>query len=477
MSLLNEKQKELLRLIRQDLNEATTSSSGSGRFTVPLSPGIRLFNKQQMQPFVVPTSHYDDAELAYDSYDGSLSVSKSQAKKMEDKARKTSKYIKNHPTGNDDDGDILNQSPGKVNESKEESVGSLIKSIYPIIVKTAGIEHRSQRYFSKEDAKKDIIKRIKNGDDGVFDLLKSKSGGMYKEKFIEDIDLLRKMIKHNINESKTDEINDILITISPIIKKLINSERNRIMSSGDWMDESRIEKIILKKILSGDDKILDKLYDKSTGSHMRNEINRLRKILNNVSLNETSSSTTAGEYSGPIELGLKKWRESELKPFTNFSNHPVNEKKKKKTLKNNIKRNVGVWEKGVDNKYEIPTHDVHTIKEDLAVWFGTKKKSKSSKQPKGPWVNICRKVDGKHPPCGRPEASDKGYPKCRAAGVAGKMSDSQKKAACAKKRRDEKTHSKSGKGNKPKMSSYKPRKEEKIDEIINKVLNRINNVL
>ena len=393
MSLLNEKQKELLRLIRQDLNEATTSSSGSGRFTAPLSPGIRLFNKKQLQPFVVPTSHYDDAELAYDSYDGSLSVSKSQAKKMEDKVRKTSKYIKDHPSDNDDDGDILNQSPGKV------------------------------------------------------------------------------------NESKNDEINEILIKISPIIKKLINSERNRIMSSGNWIDESRIEKIILKKILSGDDKILDKLYDKSSGSHMRNEINRLRKILDNTSLNEISTSEYAGEYNGPIELGLKKWRESELKPFTNFSDHPVNEKKKKKTLKNNIKRNVGVWEKGIDGKYDIPTHDVHTIKEDLAVWFGTKKKSKGSKQPKGPWVNICRKVDGKHPPCGRHEASDKGYPKCRAASVAGKMSDSQKKAACAKKRRDEKTHSKSGTGNKPKMSSYKPRKEEKIDEIVNKVLNRINNVL
>jgi hypothetical protein len=397
MSLLNKKQKDLLNLIRQDLNEATAASSGSGRYTIPLSPGIRLFNKKQLQPFIVPTSKYDDAELAYDSYDGSLDVSKSQAKKMESKARKVSKYIKDHPSSNDDDGDILNQSPGKVNESKDESVGSLIKSIYPIIVKTASIEHRSQKYFSTEEAKKDIIKKIKSGDDGVFDLLKSKSGGMYKERFIENIDLLRKMIKHNINESKTDEINDILITISPIIKKLINSERNRIMSSGDWMEESRIEKIVLKKILSGDNEILDKLYDKSSGSHMRNEINRLRKMLGK------------------------------------------------------------------------------SINEDLAVWFGTKKKSKGSKQPKGPWVNICSKVDGKHPPCGRPEASDKGYPKCRAASVAGKMSDSQKKAACAKKRRDEKTHSKAGTGNKPKMSSYKPRKEEKIDEIVNKVLNRLNN--
>jgi hypothetical protein len=393
MSLLNKKQKDLLNLIRQDLKEATTSSTSSGKITVPLSPGIRLFNKEQLQPFVVPTSHYDDAELSYDSYDGSLDVSKSKAEKMEKKARKIAKYIKNHPSDNDEDGGILNQYSGKV------------------------------------------------------------------------------------NESKNDEINEILITISPIIKKLINSERNRIMSNGNWMDESRIEKIILKKILSGDDKILDKLYDKSVGSHMRNEINRLRKIINDTSLNEISTSEYSGEYNGPIELGLKKWRESELKPFTNFSNRPVNEKNKKKTLKNNIKRNVGVWEKGIDGKYEIPTHDVHTIKEDLAVWFGTKKKSKGSKQPKGPWVNICRKVDGKHPPCGRHEASDKGYPKCRAASVAGKMSDSQKKAACAKKRRDEKTHSKSGTGNKPKMSSYKPRKEEKIDEIVNKVLNRINNVL
>jgi hypothetical protein len=107
------------------------------------------------------------------------------------------------------------------------------------------------------------------------------------------------------------------------------------------------------------------------------------------------------------------------------------------------------------------------LKEDLAVWFGTKKKPKGSKQPKGPWVNICRKVDGKHPPCGRPDADSKGYPKCRAAGVAGKMSDSEKKSACAQKRREEKKDPKIGKGNKPTMTSYKPRKESIRDIIIN----------
>jgi hypothetical protein len=110
------------------------------------------------------------------------------------------------------------------------------------------------------------------------------------------------------------------------------------------------------------------------------------------------------------------------------------------------------------------------LKEDLGVWFGTKKKPKGSKQPKGPWVNICRKDEnGKHPPCGRPDASSKGYPKCRAAGVAGKMSDSQKKAACAQKRRAEKKDTQTGKGQKPVMTSYKP-KNESLRELIKSVL-------
>ena len=110
-------------------------------------------------------------------------------------------------------------------------------------------------------------------------------------------------------------------------------------------------------------------------------------------------------------------------------------------------------------------------KEDLAVWFGTKKKPKGSKQPKGPWVNICRKKEGGgHPPCGRPEADSKGYPKCRAAGVAAKMTDAQKSAACSQKRRAEKKEPKSGTGNSPTMTSYKPKKKSKNESIIIKTL-------
>ena len=105
---------------------------------------------------------------------------------------------------------------------------------------------------------------------------------------------------------------------------------------------------------------------------------------------------------------------------------------------------------------------INLLTEDLAVWFGTKKKPKGSKQPKGPWVNICRKIDGKHPPCGRPDTSKGAYPKCRAAGVAGKMSDSQKKAACSQKRKSEKKDTQTGKGQKPIYTSYKPKKESLI---------------
>jgi hypothetical protein len=196
----------------------------------------------------------------------------------------------------------------------------------------------------------------------------------------------------------------------------------------------------------------------------------------NVSkIDEADTSATAGLYNGPIEIGMKKWKKSELGPFSELVKTDANKKKIKSKLKNNIERVVGMWEKGKDGTYNIETEDTHTIKEDLAVWFGTKKKPKGSKQPKGPWVNICRKKEGGgHPPCGRPEADSKGYPKCRAAGVAAKMTDAQKSAACQQKRREEKKNPKTGTGNSPTMVSYKPKKksqnESELKNLILKVL-------
>ena len=131
--------------------------------------------------------------------------------------------------------------------------------------------------------------------------------------------------------------------------------------------------------------------------------------------------------------------------------------------------------------------DNYILSEDLAVWFGKKKKKKGSKQPKGPWVNICRKKKGGgHPSCGRKDADKGAYPVCRAAGVASKMSQSAKDSACRRKREKEKNDPQSGKGQKPtriKIKNYKKKKSKKnesmyikniIRESINKsILNEI----
>ncbi len=108
---------------------------------------------------------------------------------------------------------------------------------------------------------------------------------------------------------------------------------------------------------------------------------------------------------------------------------------------------------------------VDRLDEDLAVWFGTKKKSKKgkkSKQPQGPWVNICRKKKGGgHPSCGRSDSDKGGYPVCRAKSVASNMSQEKKDSACRRKREKEKNDGKSGKGQSPspiKVKNYKPKK-------------------
>ena len=207
-------------------------------------------------------------------------------------------------------------------------------------------------------------------------------------------------------------------------------------------------------------------------------------------ISEATGSGSAGHFKVPIVLAPQDWQEDQLAPFSNpvysylnaelayeeadgdFKETPEQRKRienrteKLSKLDTYLKSfytgqndDEGSSIADIEPPEKIIQQAVGPLKEDLAVWFGTKKKPKGSHQPKGPWVNICRKEDGKHPPCGRPEASDKGYPKCRAAGVAAKMTDSEKRSACQQKRRAEKTHNKSGTGNSPKMVSYKPKNE------------------
>ena len=218
-----------------------------------------------------------------------------------------------------------------------------------------------------------------------------------------------------------------------------------------------------------------------------------------VRISEATDSGGSGNFKVPIVLVPQKWTDDQLSPFTdslyNYTNAELayeeadgdfKESKEKRTkIENKTKKLSGtatylkkfyMGQNDEEGSALNPTMSgkplkEESLKEDLAVWFGTKKKPKGSKQPAGPWVNICRKKEGGgHPPCGRSEAKDSAYPKCRARSVASKMTDSQKKSACSQKRREEKSHSKSGTGNKPKMVSYKPRKTESIDNLIRRII-------
>ena len=91
------------------------------------------------------------------------------------------------------------------------------------------------------------------------------------------------------------------------------------------------------------------------------------------------------------------------------------------------------------------------VKEDLRKWFKEK------------WVNIGKKVDGKHPPCGT-SGEKKGYAKCVPAAKAAGMSKKEKESATRRKRAaqndaDRGGKSSSGQGKTPIYVSTKPKKE------------------
>lgn len=214
------------------------------------------------------------------------------------------------------------------------------------------------------------------------------------------------------------------------------------------------------------------------------------------SIKEATGSGSSGKFKVPIVLVPQPWEKNQLAPFTDplysytnaelayeeadgdFIESPekraqIEKRTKKLSKATEYLKQFYTGQNDEEGSALNPTISGEPLKEDLAVWFGTKKKPKGSKQPSGPWVNICRKKEGGgHPPCGRPEADSKSYPKCRAKGVAANMTDSQKKSACSQKRRAEKSDPKVGTGNKPTMTSYKPKKSqnETLRDLITKIL-------
>ena len=89
--------------------------------------------------------------------------------------------------------------------------------------------------------------------------------------------------------------------------------------------------------------------------------------------------------------------------------------------------------------------DFILMNEDLRRWFKEK------------WVDVSRKVKGKHPECGRDKATNKSYPKCRPSKkiskdtpkLASSFSKEEKKKISKKKRSVESKSKKVGTNNKP----------------------------
>ena len=158
---------------------------------------------------------------------------------------------------------------------------------------------------------------------------------------------------------------------------------------------------------------------------------------NKKQIKEATGSGSAGNYRVPIVLSPQDWKENQLGPFNipvysydnaelayeeadgDFKETPEMRKKiESRTDKlSKVAEYLKSFYTGQNDEEGSAINPTMSgeplkesfLKEDLAVWFGTKKKPKGSSQPKGPWVNICRKKEGGgHPPCGRPEASDKG---------------------------------------------------------------------
>ena len=166
-------------------------------------------------------------------------------------------------------------------------------------------------------------------------------------------------------------------------------------------------------------------------------------IVNKI-LNEITNTYSRGGYDYPLQNKILKFKKTSLDPF-------------------NVEVNLGD-----DPKEEIKKNKLN---EDLAVWFGKKKKPKGSKQPKGPWVDICRKVNGKHPPCGRKDSNKGSYPKCRGAHAAGKMSPGEKRRACRQKRAVERKDTQRGKGQKPNWVSHKKKKKKTNENMKTRIIN------
>lgn len=161
--------------------------------------------------------------------------------------------------------------------------------------------------------------------------------------------------------------------------------------------------------------------------------------------NEATSSGSSGAYSAPLFSG----EEPDLDKF--------------ETKESSTGRMSPI---GFSDEYiKKSNSEKKGVTEDLGRWFKEK------------WVDVSKKVDGKHPPCGRKDADGKAYPKCRPSKkvsketpkVASSYDKDEKKKMTQQKRRAEKKDPKVGKGNTPTMTRFDEVKNISIKEQVEKV--------
>ena len=275
------------------------------------------------------------------------------------------------------------------------------------------------------------------------------------------MDRLNKIIKKVIIETTSDSRGSRGSYVSPLLPGYREFDKNQIAPFTEYVtdwDDASLDHDSLDGKMSTDPKTIRRKEKRAEkiSKFMKNNPDKFAwsddaGIINSLPFHNTDAKPiknydpkkTTVSLDGVVRQITKKIKES-INDY-NVSYPSLDQNKSKFLEKVPFNEWIDISDKGI-------------INEDLAVWFGKKKKPKGSSQPKGPWVDICRKVDGKHPPCGRQDTSKGSYPKCRAAGVASKMSDSQKRSACQQKRAAENKDTQTGKGQKPIMTSYKPKK-------------------
>ena len=191
---------------------------------------------------------------------------------------------------------------------------------------------------------------------------------------------------------------------------------------------------------------------------------------------EATGSGSAGGYSQPLFGSIKKSETKESsEDLYEGENKPTNPSlwsRAKSLAKSKFdvypsayangwaakwyKSKGGGWKKKTKKESVEPNE---TINEDLRRWFKEK------------WVDVSKKVDGKHPPCGRKDADGKSYPKCRPSKkvsketpkVASSYSKDEKEKMTQQKRRAEKKDPKIGKGNEPTMTRFDKSPKKKVE--------------